>query len=126
MCSSSISDERTLATIREVYDREDYLLDPHGAVAVATAIEVLPSISASEGTSYPTVCLSTAHPAKFPEVTRTALGVADLPEQAIHHTLEEAKSHCQHLRTCHYDHMSPAIRRAMLAVAHKSESPSPT
>ncbi len=87
--SIAISDGITLSTIKETYENFDYLLDPHGAVAVAAA-NVLRSTLDNDT---PVVCLATAHPAKFPKITSKALGGEnELPEQAIHSTLEAAKS----------------------------------
>lgn len=65
--SVSISDEETLACIRETWNRSRILLDPHGAVAVA-------ALHRTGRGGLPATCLETAHPAKFPEVMRQALG----------------------------------------------------
>lgn len=60
-------DAGTLETIREVYGKHNYLLDPHTAVGVCVARRFpLPDT--------PTVCLATAHPAKFEEAICRALG----------------------------------------------------
>ncbi len=56
-----------LATIRKYYQQYDYLLDPHTAVGVAVAERM-----DTEGA--PLVCLSTAHPAKFPDAIKQATG----------------------------------------------------
>jgi threonine synthase len=62
--SSSISDERTRAALKNFWDKYQLLLEPHGAVAWQgfldwTAIEPLGDL--------PAVILETANPAKFPE-----------------------------------------------------------
>ena len=59
----SIGDAETLETIARVHRETGRFIDPHTAVAVAAA----PS-------GGPTVILSTAHPAKFPEAVRRATG----------------------------------------------------
>ena len=64
--SASVSQEETLRTIREFYQETGYILDPHTAVGVRAARE-FPS-------DLPTICLATAHPAKFPEAVSRALG----------------------------------------------------
>lgn len=65
----SVDAEATLGTIRDVYERTGYLVDPHTAVGLRAARTLgLPR----EG---PTVVLATAHPAKFPEVVGPATGV---------------------------------------------------
>ena len=59
-------DERMVEVIARVYDESDYLLDPH----TATGIEAARQTRRNGAT--PMVCLSTAHPAKFPEAVRKA------------------------------------------------------
>jgi len=95
--SQAISNKQTLSTIRETYEKYNYLLDPHGAVAVAAA-NVLHSTLDKDT---PVVCLATAHPAKFPKITRMALGdFNDFPKQGLHKTLEAAKSLPANKLTC--------------------------
>ncbi len=65
--SGSATQEETLNTIKEFYRETGYILDPHTAVGVKVALELY-----SE--EYPTVCLATAHPAKFPDAVETAIG----------------------------------------------------
>jgi threonine synthase len=62
--SSSISDERTRATIREVWDKYQLLLEPHGAVAWRGFEDWL---AGEKLNGAPAVILETANPAKFPE-----------------------------------------------------------
>ena len=57
----------TERTIGEVYRRSDKVIDPHTAVAVSAAERLM-------GTGTPMVTLSTAHPAKFPDVVSRATG----------------------------------------------------
>jgi threonine synthase len=59
--------EATVRTIGEFYANYNYLLDPHTAAGVFAAGRVAPSDS-------PTICLATAHPAKFAEVVTRAVG----------------------------------------------------
>lgn len=66
----SVSDERTVETIKTVRSETDYLADPHTAVGLAAAQE---HRRASDG-DRPIVVLSTAHPAKFPETMKSATG----------------------------------------------------
>jgi threonine synthase len=66
--ATAVSTDETLATIRDVYQRNNYVVDPHTAVGIAAAKRF-----AATG---PMVCLATAHPAKFPESVDTALGRA--------------------------------------------------
>jgi threonine synthase len=66
--ATAVATDETLATIRDVYQRNNYVVDPHTAVGIAAARRL-----AVQG---PVVCLATAHPAKFPESVDTALGRA--------------------------------------------------
>ncbi|MEN8246719.1 MAG: threonine synthase [Thermodesulfobacteriota bacterium] len=113
--SASITDEQTLSTIADTYQsRDGYLLDPHGAVAIAAA-DMLSNTFASDTKI---VCLATAHAAKFPDVVRKALSVGgELPEQAIHRSIEDAKERCQHMRLCDYSKLAPSLKNAMQSVA---------
>ncbi|MCG8636745.1 MAG: threonine synthase [Desulfobacterales bacterium] len=78
--SVSVTDRLTLATIKELYGAgPSYLLDPHGAVALAGA--------SKEDGSMPVVCLATAHPAKFPDIITRALAGPGLPPEATHPSL---------------------------------------
>lgn len=71
----SISDEETRACISDVYERTGYVLDPHSAVGVHARMHY------DDGSKGPAVVLSTAHPAKFPEVVEQAIGRSvELPE----------------------------------------------
>jgi threonine synthase len=71
----SVSDADTLLSIRESYEKTGYILDPHTAVGVMAAKKLMP-----ESTS-PLIVTATAHPAKFPDVIKRALGFdIHLPE----------------------------------------------
>ena len=67
LSSYSISDEETLATIKEVYERSDYLLDPHGAVGYLSLKRFLEKHPRRKG-----IFLETAHPVKFPDAVEEA------------------------------------------------------
>ncbi len=69
----SISDNETLETIRSVYERFGYIMDPHTAVG-SRAVELWRE-QMTQADSNPAVVLSTAHPAKFLESIREALDV---------------------------------------------------
>lgn len=68
---ASVSDDETLATMRRVYDETGYVADPHTAVGLA-AVRRLREAGRVEA---PVVVLSTAHPAKFPDIVERAVGV---------------------------------------------------
>ncbi len=61
------SDEEMKDTIRKVFASSDYLIDPHTACAVHAAQQM-------EIVRDNTICISTAHPSKFPEVMHEVLG----------------------------------------------------
>jgi threonine synthase len=74
----SVGEDVTRATIREVYHRCGYLLDPHGAVGFAAARRARSDMGMADT---PFVVLATAHPAKFGAVVREELGFEpDLPD----------------------------------------------
>jgi threonine synthase len=61
------NDQDTIATINAVKAESGLVIDPHTAVAAHAARGLMAS-------SAPTVILSTAHPAKFPDAVRKAIG----------------------------------------------------
>ena len=67
--SAAVDEDTTVETIRQVHREHGYLLDPHSAVGVAAAAAQVGKADAT-----PTVCMATAHPAKFGEAIRTAIG----------------------------------------------------
>lgn len=69
--SYRLSDEETVAVIKDVYENTEYLLDPHTAIGVQAARKT------RRDTSTPMICLATAHPAKFPEAVKQAVAEGD-------------------------------------------------
>lgn len=65
--SARVDDAATVETIREMHEREGYLLDPHSAVGVRGALQQ------GAGGS-PIICMGTAHPAKFADAITQAIG----------------------------------------------------
>ena len=84
----SVSDEMTAATMREVYKKYDYILDPHGAVGFYALRQYLEKNPTKQG-----FFLETAHPIKFDSVKQiigtfgeTPAAVKDLysrPKQSV-------------------------------------------
>lgn len=76
----------TMATIKKYYEQYDYVLDPHTAVGVYVAEQF-------KSDSAPTICLATAHPAKFTQAIVDAIG------KEVHHpaldALANAKTRCE-------------------------------
>jgi threonine synthase len=91
--SERVSDDQTRETIKSIYEQVGYVLDPHSAVGVAAARR---SINKT-GLNMPHISLSTAHPAKFSDAIKLALGESKgfdyekdvLPEEFIQ--LEKAE-----------------------------------
>lgn len=83
--SSSAGTEKTLATIKKYWDQEKYILDPHTSVGVTVAEEL--------DLQTRTVCLSTAHPAKFPDAIVDATG-EDLAKHPTLDALKGAETKC--------------------------------
>ncbi len=116
--SVSISDPDTLMTIQKNFRAEPpYLLDPHGAVAMAAA----KTLGKAYSSDTRIICLATAHPAKFPEIIARALGT-DLPAQAFHPSLIKTSQVCQKLRICDCEHLESALVRAIEDEAKKGET----
>ncbi len=87
--SRSVSEEETLETIRDFHDRHDYLMDPHTAVGVHAAQSFVDP-------ERPMICLATAHPAKFGEAVKKAIGrEPELPPALA--GLEDKESRCDTL-----------------------------
>ncbi len=108
--SYTVSDSQTKRTIKETFREHGYLLDPHTAVAVAAANE----LKATLPKELKVICLATAHPAKFPGITRMCLDSgAELPEQGKHASLERANKVCQQLRLCGLENLEFALVDAM-------------
>ncbi len=75
--SCAVTDEMTLAMIRQVFDETGEILDPH------TAIGVHACRACREDSFTPMVTLATAHAAKFPEAIEKA-GLGQLPSLPRH------------------------------------------
>jgi threonine synthase len=69
--SCSISDKETSDILKEVYQKENYLLDPHGAVGFLALQRYLLQHHGQKG-----IVLETAHPVKFYDVVEPVIGAA--------------------------------------------------
>ncbi|MXZ81197.1 MAG: threonine synthase [Gammaproteobacteria bacterium] len=87
-----LTDEDTRKDIKTTFDATGEIIDPHSIIGVSAARQ--------EGFSdAPVVVLATAHPAKFPEAIRSALGFeAPLPAQLA--DLFALEERCAHLPDC--------------------------
>jgi threonine synthase len=68
LTSYSFTDKETVATMEEVWEKEHYMLDPHGAVGYLGLQKYLPQTKNVTG-----VFLETAHPVKFADTAPAAL-----------------------------------------------------
>lgn len=88
LSSVSINDDETRATIKSVYQKEKYLLDPHGAVGYLALQRYLQSNPNQKG-----IVLETAHPVKFYDVVEPVTGEAiPLPPSVASQVNAEKKS----------------------------------
>ncbi len=69
LSSYSINNDETIATIKEVYQKDNYLLDPHGAVGYLSLQRYLKTNRELKG-----IFLETAHPVKFPDAVESSIG----------------------------------------------------
>jgi len=112
---AEVDDRQAIDTMAAMHRHSGYLLDPHGAVAVAAARQTRQQLSAQTKV----VCLATAHPAKFPQVIRKALRPdGRLPAAATHTSIRQAATYLQRLRSGDLDDLAAGLRRSILAVSH--------
>ena len=90
--AGSSDTRRTLATIRRYHEKHKYLLDPHSAAGVFVAEQF-------NEIEEPTICLATAHPAKFPDAIEDATG-QDLATHPALEALANAPTRCDSLPNC--------------------------
>jgi len=98
--AETVSEEETRAGITHAWSAYGQVICPHTAVAVAAARRLDPS----EG---PIVALSTAHPAKFPDVVSGALGF-EPRRPSVLQGLEGRREYCRTV-----DPTLPAVRAAL-------------
>ena len=64
--ASSCSEDETLTIIRDIYNKSNYLIDPHTATGVKPLLN-------DKYKKEPCFCFETAHPSKFPEAIFRAI-----------------------------------------------------
>ncbi len=104
--SATIDQTTTVAAIRDLYQETGYVMDPHTAVGVAAGRRLAPELPPGH-----LVCLATAHPAKFPEAVKRAIG-RDPERPAALKDLERRPRRCEIL-----DADAAAVKRYMEAHA---------
>lgn len=90
-CAEAVNDLDTARAIRMRYAADGYVMCPHTAVGYSAMHAMRSNLDA------PTVLLATAHPAKFPETVRNAIGVSPpLPKKCA--DLMERRESITHAR----------------------------
>ncbi len=88
LSSCSITDVETRSTIKNVYQTQGYLLDPHGAVGYLALEQYLQNNPEEKG-----IVLETAHPVKFYDVVEPVIGEkVSIPSTVQQQLLLEKKS----------------------------------
>ncbi|MFA5820544.1 MAG: threonine synthase [Candidatus Gracilibacteria bacterium] len=82
----SFSDAQTSATIKDVYEKFNYTLDPHGAVGYLGAKKYLVDHPDAN-----TIVLETAHPAKFLDIVEPIIGAKILVPDRLKIALSKPK-----------------------------------
>ncbi|MHA1129924.1 MAG: threonine synthase [Candidatus Helarchaeota archaeon] len=77
--SYSISDEETKAIIADVYNKYNYVLEPHGAVGWGGLMKYLER----NKSVVPCITFETADPAKFPEEIQKILGIDPIMPESL-------------------------------------------
>ena len=86
LSSYSITDAETIATIKEVYETENYLLDPHGAVGYLSLQRYLQNHPRQKG-----IAFETAHPVKFPDAVESSIGIQIEIPTAVQSIMDKEK-----------------------------------
>ncbi len=77
--ATRVDDQATLETIKNIWGKTGYILDPHTATGVRAADD-LRKVTGNDSTI---ICLATAHPAKFPDAVKKAIGKSPPTPPAI-------------------------------------------
>jgi threonine synthase len=81
LSSYSVDDATTRQTIKEVFEKYNYTLDPHGAVGYYALSKYLQEFAGQLPTSAKGIFLETAHPVKFPETVEEVMNTKiEIPE----------------------------------------------
>ncbi|MEA2012752.1 MAG: threonine synthase [Verrucomicrobiota bacterium] len=92
--SGSCNTQETLSTIKSVYEKHNYLLDPHTAVGFHTAKKISQIFKESDA---PIICLATAHPAKFNNAITKALN-KDIAKHPTIEALSNLPTRCKKMK----------------------------
>lgn len=87
LSSVSIDDATTRATIKHVFEKYNYTLDPHGAVAYYALENYLQTLPLGVGG----FILETAHPVKFPDTVEEVTGQKIAYPESVAHLINKTK-----------------------------------
>ena len=91
IASNTHNDSQTVEKIKEVYEKYNYTIDPHGAVGLLALGQFVEEEMIK---NYSGIVLETAHPAKFKDTVDEALDVnIELPESLQRSVNKAKKSH---------------------------------
>ena len=79
IAGASVSDSDTRMSMERIYANTGYVPDPHTAVG----LEALRNSGSAKHSKRPSLVLSTAHPAKFPEIVSEVLGIDPVVPQQL-------------------------------------------
>ncbi len=123
--SARADTDQTLETIKTYYDKHGYMLCPHSAVGV----DAIHQIKESEGDLdlRITVCLATAHDAKFPDACRRAVDPlpSTPPQLAAVFTKKSRSSDCPNDAAVVQAFMEKRIEERILAEKSKQDCSCP-
>ena len=87
LSSYRITDAETLETIKSVFEKYNYLLDPHGAVGFLALERYLQTHKSAAG-----IFLETAHPVKFPDAVEQMTGQRIPVPAALENMMQKQKT----------------------------------
>lgn len=110
-----VTEEQTIDTMRAMRDTYGVQIDPHTAVGIAAARQTGALDESYQATAAPVIAFATAHPAKFPDAVRQALG----EDPAMPEPLARCMEAPERLATLPPDYARVAeyLRRAAAATA---------
>jgi threonine synthase len=96
LSSYSIDDVTTQETIKEVYEKYNYVLDPHGAVGYYALNKFLKEKNIGQlPTLKKGIFLETAHPVKFPEIVEKVTNTQIAVPESVHYLFDQKKQSIQ-------------------------------
>ena len=107
--AESVDDQRTKALIKRLFEQEQYLMDPHGAVALESVLALKDELPED----MPVLSLATAHSAKFPDVLSGIFDNEAYQTHARHASIDDARKYLKHSYECNLDQLYNALKFSM-------------